>query len=148
MHEFSYTVDDVVVKFIQNALQCEQLLINTTKFNKYMVFTKENRNDFEKANVCYICNNSRGINGKKEQKTFSESDPKVGDHDHLTGVYLGAAHKTCNLNKRREKPFLSIFMHKFSGYGSHLILPVLSKKILPENETISGIRSLSRNLWL
>ena len=68
MHEFSYTGDDVVVKFLQNVLQCEELLINTTKFNKYMVFTKENRNDFEKANVCYICNNSRGINGKKEKK--------------------------------------------------------------------------------
>ncbi len=64
-----------------------------------MIFTKENRDDFEKASVCFICNNNRGINGKKE-KVFSESDPKVRDHDHLTGVYLGAAHKTCNLNKR------------------------------------------------
>ena len=138
VHEFSYTGDDVVVKFIKNVLQCEQLLINTTKFNKYMIFTKENRDEFEKASVCFICNNNRGIKGKQEKK-ISESDPKVRDHDHLTGVYLGAAHKTCNLNKRREKPFLSIFMHNFSGYDSHLILPVLSKKLLPEIETISVI---------
>ena len=34
---------------------------------------------------------------------------------------------------------MSIFMHNFSGYDSHLILPVLSKKILPEIETISVI---------
>ena len=67
MLEFSYTGDDVVDKFIQNVLQCEQLLINTTKFNKYMIFTKENRKEFEKASVCFICNNNRGIKGKQEK---------------------------------------------------------------------------------
>ena len=59
--------DDVVVKFIKNVLQCEQLLINTTKFNKYMIFTKENRDEFEKASVCFICNNNKGIKGKQEK---------------------------------------------------------------------------------
>ena len=88
--------------------------------------------------MCFICNDNRGIKGKQE-KYFSESNPKVRDHDHLTGVYLGAAHKTCNLNKRREKPFLSIFMHNFSRYDSHLILPVLRKKLLTEIETVSII---------
>ena len=73
-----------------------------------MIFTKENRADFEKANVCFICNNNRGMKGRKEHP-FCESDPKVRDHDYVNGLYLGAAHKTCNLNKRREKPFLSVF---------------------------------------
>ena len=67
VHEFSYTGDDVVVRLIQNVLQCEQLLINTTKFNKYMIFTKGNRKEFEKASVCFICNNNRGIKGKQEK---------------------------------------------------------------------------------
>ena len=67
VHEFSYTGDEVVVNFLQKVLHCEELLINTTKFKKYMIFTKENRNDFEKANVCYICNNNRGINRKKKK---------------------------------------------------------------------------------
>ena len=30
-------------------------------------------------------------------------------------------------------------MHNFSGYDSHLILPYLTKKLLPEVEQISGI---------
>ena len=77
-----------------------------------MIFNEENRQDFERSTVCFICNNDKGVKGKKE-KPFTESDPKVRDHDHLTGIYLGTAHKTCNLNKRREKPFLSIFMHNF-----------------------------------
>ena len=66
MHEFSYTGDDVVVKFIKNVLQCEQLLINKTKFNKYMIFTNKNRKEFEKASVWFICNNNKGIKGKPE----------------------------------------------------------------------------------
>ena len=66
MHEFSYTGDEAVAKFIQNVLQCEQLLINTTKFNKYMIFTKENKDELEKASVYSICNNNRGI--KENQK--------------------------------------------------------------------------------
>ena len=66
VHEFSYTGDDVVVQFINNVLECEELLIKTTKFNKYMIFTKENRDDFEKASVYFICNNNRGIKGKQE----------------------------------------------------------------------------------
>ena len=40
--------------------------------------------------------------------------------------------------KTRETIFVH-FMHNFSGYDSHLILPVLSKKLLPEIETISVI---------
>jgi hypothetical protein len=138
VHEFSYTGDDVVVQFINNVLECEELLIKTTKFNKYMIFTKENRADFEKANVCFICNNNRGMKGRKEHP-FCESDPKVRDHDHVNGLYLGAAHKTCNLNKRREKPFLSVFLHNFSGYDSHLILPALTKNLLPNVENVSVI---------
>ena len=138
VHEFTYTGDDVVVQFIRNVLHCEDVLVNTTKFNKYMIFNEENRQDFERSTVCFICNNDKGVKGKKE-KPFTESDPKVRDHDHLTGIYLGTAHKTCNLNKRREKPFLSIFMHNFSGYDSHLILSMLTKKLLPEVENISVI---------
>ena len=53
--------------------------------------------------------------------------------------YLGSAHRTCNLNKRREKPFLSILFHNFSGYDSHLIIPFLTKSLLPEVESVSVI---------
>lgn len=71
---------------------------------------------------------------KEKERLFTESDPKVCGHDHLTGIYLGTAHNTCNLNKRRENPFLSIFMHNFSGFDSHLIISILTKKLLPEVE--------------
>ena len=138
MHEFVYTGYDCVVKFIQNALMCEELLVNTTKFNQYMEFSEKEKRSHDASDVCYICNNGRGAKSQHE-RPFTSSDPKVRDHDHLTGKYLGPAHQSCNLNKRREKPFLSIFFHNFSGYDSHLILPFLSKSYLPEVETVSVI---------
>ena len=62
---------------------------------------------------------------------------QVRDHCHLKGLYLGPSHQSCNLNSRREKPFLSIFFHNFSGYDSHLILPFLTKSCLPEINSVS-----------
>ena len=136
VHEFCYTGDDVIIQFVKNVLQCEDILVKTTKFNRYMIFNHEDNEQFNNATVCYICNNERDVKGKIE-KPFNSSDPKVRDHDHLTGNFLGAAHNSCNLNKRREKPFLSIFMHNFSGYDSHLILPFLIKSKIPEIDTIN-----------
>ncbi len=138
VHEFIYSGKDVVVQFIKNVLKCEDVLVNTTKFNKYMIFTEEDKQCYENAKVCHICNNKRRSKDTSENP-FTAVDPKVRDHDHLTGKFLGAAHNTCNLNKRREKPFLSIFMHNFSGYDSHLILPYLTKKLLPQVESVSVI---------
>ena len=103
-----------------------------------MIYTNEDKQCFESASLCHICKNRRK-NKNTPEYPFTNMDPKVRDHDHLTGKFLGAAHNTCNLNKRREKPFLSIFMHNFSGYDSHLILPYLTKKVLPEVETVSVI---------
>ena len=138
VHDFHYTGDDVMIQFIKNVLRCEDILVNTTKFNQYMMFTKEDKTNFDQTSVCYVCKNRQGTKDYSEKK-FTDDDPKVRDHDHLTGKYLGAAHRSCNLNKRREKPFLSIFLHNFSGYDSHLILPFLTKSKLPEIENISII---------
>ena len=47
--------------------------------------------------------------------------------------------KLCNLNKLRGKPFLSVFLHNFSGYDSHLLLPYLTKSVLPEIKSVTFI---------
>ena len=138
VHEFCYTGNDVIVQFIRNILSCEDILVNATKFNQYMVFNEEDRQKFEDASVCYICSNDIALH-RKVISPFTDENPRVRDHDHLTGRFLGAAHKLCNLNKRREKPFLSVFLHNFSGYDSHLLLPYLTNTILPEIESVNVI---------
>ena len=76
VHEYSYTGNDVVVQFIKELLKCEQILVNTTKFNKYMIFDKKDRDSFSQATVCHICNNKRK-NKESQEHYFTREDHKV-----------------------------------------------------------------------
>jgi hypothetical protein len=78
------------------------------------ILTPEEESDFEKTESCHICTEKLSV--KK-----SKNNLKVRDHCHLTGKYLGAAHDSCNL-QRRTRGFLTMYAHNFSGYDSHLIL--------------------------
>ena len=54
--------------------------------------TKEENDNYNKENTCYIC-----------KKDFNND--KVRDHCHFTGKYRGAAHNTCNLRYKSQKIF-------------------------------------------
>lgn len=79
------------------------------------------------ADCCYICN-----------KFFTLEDPKVRDHDHSDGLYIGPAHRSCNLKRNKQKQ-VKIFMHNGAKYDFHFIVKALAKKnvknlyILPFN---------------
>ncbi|XP_068084002.1 uncharacterized protein [Anabrus simplex] len=64
----------------------------------------------ESATNCSICG-----------KEFLENDPKVFDHDHLTGLYRFPAHNSCNL-KYKIPEFIPVILHNLSGYDSHFII--------------------------
>ena len=65
--------------------------------------------DFNNATECYIC-----------QQAIVD---KVRDHDHFTGLYLGAACNSCNLARRLPKrSFLPVVFHNLRGYDMHHIL--------------------------
>lgn len=51
-----------------------------------MIITKKQKADHRMAKKCYLC-----------EKPFESEKDKVMDHSHLTGLYRGAAHRTCNL---------------------------------------------------
>ena len=55
----------------------------------------------------------------------SSKNPKVKDHDHVTGLYRGPAHNECNLKNRREKDDeyrLHVNSHNLQGYDENFIL--------------------------
>ena len=56
-------------------------------FSKDMILTKDDEQNFKKADKCYICN-----------KKYSAKDVHVRDHCHITGKYRGSAHHDCNSN--------------------------------------------------
>ena len=78
--------------------------------------TREQWRDHNIATICYIC-----------LKGFKVYDPKVRDHCHYTGKYLGPAHGSCNLRYKIPNYILILF-HSLSRYGAHLFIRKLGKK--------------------
>ena len=83
-------------------------------FNKNLVMTAEENEEFERSNICWIC-------GK-----LIDFDDKVRDHCHITGKYRGSVHWSCNINLKISKKVPVIF-HNLKGCDSHLIFKELSK---------------------
>lgn len=69
----------------------------------------------EAAAHCYICD-----------QIFTELNPKVKDHDHLTGEYRGPACNSCNINYKLPK-FIPVVLHNLQKYDSHMIIPELGR---------------------
>ena len=86
---------------------------------KEMIFTEEDRKQFNKASDCWICGEYLGYD-------------RVRDHCHFTGRYRGPAHNSCNLKYRKPKN-ISVFFHNLSGYDSHLFIKKLGTPNKNEN---------------
>ena len=56
-------------------------------FNKNLAMSVDEKERFQLANSCWICN-----------KLFDTGDEKVRDHCHVTGKFRGAAHFSFNAN--------------------------------------------------
>ena len=74
-------------------------------FNKNLVMTAEENEEFERSNICWIYGG------------LIDSDDKVRDHCHITGKYRGSAHWSCNINLKINKNVPVIF-HYLRGYDS------------------------------
>ena len=86
---------------------------------KQMIFTEEDRKQFNKASDCWICGEYLG-------------NDRVRDHCHFTGRYRGSAHNSCNLKYRKPKN-ISVFFHNLSGYDSHLFIKKIGSSNKKEN---------------
>ena len=106
---------NAVFKFIKCIFKEYSYCRNVMKkhFNKNLVMTAEQNEEFESSYICWIC-------GKL---IF---DNKVRDHCHITGKYRGSSHWNCNINLKITKKVLVIF-HNLKGYDSHLIFKERSK---------------------
>lgn len=73
---------------------------------------------FKQAKLCYICG-----------KVFGKGNGfwKVRDHDHLTGAFLGAACKGCNINQRPDQMYIPLFFHNGKNYNTHLLICEIMK---------------------
>ncbi|XP_066596509.1 uncharacterized protein [Prorops nasuta] len=89
--------------------------------------SKQDIQKFVKASFCYIC-----------EKPFSVNDVKVRDHDHITGLFRGAAHNSCNINYKLKLNIPVIF-HNLSNYDAHFLIRDITNsfegdvKVIPLN---------------
>ena len=133
-----YRGPDAVYKLIENLLK-EQKEIKEINFNKKVIISKKEQNDFENAKSCHICN-----------KEYNNKDVPVRDHCHVTGKYRGSAHTDCNLSYRLTNKIYVIF-HNLRGYDSHLIMQEIGKfknsiNVIPNNMEKYMAFMIDRNL--
>jgi hypothetical protein len=117
---------DVLIEYLFE-IEKTWLIAYLNKNVPMLELTDEEKFTYGRSEVCHIC-----------KKVFTEDDPKVRDHDHTDGIFIAAAHNSCNL-KRRNQKCLKIYMHNGSKYDFHFITKSISKKnvrniyILPYN---------------
>ena len=129
LYEKKYSGENAADVFLDDLLNQEKIWIYNylTNIKKMKKLTEEEEILYNLSEACYMCG-----------KEFSSDDGKVHDHDHSTGFFISAAHRSCNLRRKRQKN-LKIFMHAGSRYDFHFIVKSLSKKdiknlyILPYN---------------
>ena len=95
-----YRGKDAVYKFTQFIFREYDYCRGVMKkhFNKNLVMTAEENGEFERSNICCICG-----------KLIDIDDNKVREHCHITGVYRGCAHWSCNINLKISKKVPVIF---------------------------------------
>ena len=88
-------------------------------FDKELVMTKKDNEDFKNSNVCWFCNNHY-------------IDDNVRDQCHISGKHKGSAHRDCNINVKLNRQILVVF-HNLKNYDSHHLMQEPGKFNLKKN---------------
>ena len=83
-------------------------------FNKELVMTKEDDEDFENSTKCWICDNA-----------YVDGDDEVGDHFHMTGKYKGSVYRDYSTNVKLKTHKMSVVFHNLKSFNWHLIMQEL-----------------------
>ena len=100
------------IKAIPKEFECCKKVMKKN-FNKNLIMTEEDEEQFQSSNTCWICEKLIG-------------NEKIRDHCHITRKCRSAAHWSCNINLQLTKKVPAIF-HNLRGYDSHLIFDELKK---------------------
>ena len=110
---------------IKESKYCREVM--KKHFNKELVMTKKDNEDFKNSTKCWTCNN-----------IYVNGNLKVRDHCHITEKYRGFAHRDCNINIKLNRKSPVVF-HNPKNYDSHLIMQELGKLTLKINAISNGL---------
>lgn len=108
-----YRGENAVDNFLNSLLVEESRIWSILRNPKNMIITSEEERQFQTEKICHIC--------EKDLK-----DDRVRDHDHISGLYRGAAHNSCNLNYKYTNR-IPVVIHNLRGYDEHLIMSGIGK---------------------
>ena len=103
--------DDVAQIFVDTLEENIKRIYKKFKFPKEMLYTDEDEEIYIASTICHICEKELG-------------NDRVRDHCHISGIFRGAAHNSCNINYKAPK-FYPVVLHNLSGYDSHLFIKKL-----------------------
>jgi hypothetical protein len=122
-----YRGHEAASHFVNQILADEKWIYDQYQKKTPMRLSRQEEFDFQGADKCHIC--------KGEFKTSkNKGDGKVRDHDHITGVFRGAAHSKCNLNLHHRNTYVPVFFHNGMGYDFHLFITPLAKMVKERDE--------------
>ena len=126
----SYLGENAVYKFIKSRVEESKFCSEVMKkhFNKNLVMTKEDNEDFENSTKCWNSDN-----------VYVDGEVKVGDHCHVTGKYRGSAHRARNINVKLNHKIPIVF-HNLKNHDSHLIMQELGKFYFKINVIPNGLK--------
>ncbi|XP_069103879.1 uncharacterized protein [Argopecten irradians] len=104
-----YRGQDVTRTFLEYLLDEAEEIKEILGIVEPMIMRPKDERDFKTSSRCHMCG-----------KCFTKECKKVHDHCHITGLYRGAAHESCNLNYKYPSYIPCVF-HNLRGYDSHLI---------------------------
>jgi len=133
----------VAKHFVETVVDISKWIEDLLKTNKPIIFTAQQQQKHNNCTNCELC-----------KCKFSTSNPKVADHNHLSGKFRQSLCNTCNLKLQMPK-FLPCFFHNLSNYDAHFIVTELgydarSISVIPNSEEkfISFSKYISNNFSL
>ena len=101
-------------------------------FNKELVMSKEDNEDFEKSTNCWLCDND-----------YNDNDVKVRDNCHITGKYRDSVHRVCHINLKLDHK-VPVTFHSLKSYYSYVIMQEVGKFNLKINVIPHGLEKYMR----
>lgn len=120
----TYRGENTAEEFLRQLVVVEKELLSIVKYTVPMKLNQMEEEVFKQSTHCHIC---RGV---------VEPFEKVRDHDHISGIFRGAAHSTCNLNYRIISRIPVIF-HNLKGYDAHIICQAMGNVKTKEPQVVA-----------
>ena len=123
-----YRGQDASEKFIES-LHHEYEKLENIESDVEMIYTAEDKKNFDESTHCIFCNQPLDWNDK--------NNPVARDHCHFSGKFRGAGHGVCNINAPKQSK-IYIYMHNGSNYDNHFVISALSANKKTKNIEIIG----------